>query len=292
MCTALCIDCPCAVCKVCFIRWGLSLSRSPNRGWCFFFQHIRLQPLGCFDQWINGSCALVTIHLEWASAGSSPCLPLALLSPGLPSLPHELPWQLAATTSSRQTRSPWASQTHPLQTHSHIFVDGCWGHAPTRLLTLPPISSASPPSCIRLARLLSLSVWRFPASSCGLWTQEGADRLFGGKPAVHQSYSDVSAHPWSNMRTILLPPHRTQNTRNTTLCSSLSQCKSFFYWIEYEVHLEYKIKVLSCTTWNQNRWNNFFSVTLKLFTIQEQQALLNIPSSYCALVRQSILHCM
>lgn len=96
----LCIDLLCALCKVCFIRWGLSLSRSPNWGWCFFFQHIRLQPLGCFDQWINGSRALVTIHLEWASAGSSPCLPLALLSPGLPSLP---PWApLTAGCHNRQ----------------------------------------------------------------------------------------------------------------------------------------------------------------------------------------------
>lgn len=35
-----------------------------------------------------------------------------------------------------------------------------------------------------------------------------------------------------------------------------------------------------------------FSATLNLFTIQEQQALLNIPTSYCALVRRNILHCM
>lgn len=37
---------------------------------------------------------------------------------------------------------------------------------------------------------------------------------------------------------------------------------------------------------------NYFTATLKLFTIQEQQALLNMPTSYCALVLRNILHCM
>ncbi|KAG7242559.1 hypothetical protein INR49_020272 [Caranx melampygus] len=34
-----------------------------------------------------------------------------------------------------------------------------------------------------------------PASSSGLWSQEGADHLVGGEPAVGQSGSDVSLHP-------------------------------------------------------------------------------------------------
>lgn len=35
-----------------------------------------------------------------------------------------------------------------------------------------------------------------------------------------------------------------------------------------------------------------FSATLNLFTIQQQQAPVNIPTSYCALVLTNILHCM
>lgn len=39
----------------------------------------------------------------------------------------------------------------------------------------------------------------FPASSSGLWSQEGADHPLGGEPAVGQSGSDVSMLPSSNM---------------------------------------------------------------------------------------------
>ena len=39
----------------------------------------------------------------------------------------------------------------------------------------------------------------FSVSSSGLWSQEGADHLVGGEPAVGQSGSNVSQHPQSNM---------------------------------------------------------------------------------------------
>ena len=39
----------------------------------------------------------------------------------------------------------------------------------------------------------------FSVSASGLWSQEGADHLVGGEPAVGQSGSDISLHPWSNM---------------------------------------------------------------------------------------------
>lgn len=44
--------------------------------------------------------------------------------------------------------------------------------------------------------------------------------------------------------------------------------------------------------WRDQADERAFSATLNLFTVQQQQALVNIPTSYCALVLANILHCM
>lgn len=72
----------------------------------------------------SGSMALALLSpFIWSERALAPVLVCRWpsYSPGLLSLP-ELPWQLAATTSSRQTTSPWAPQTHarPPQTHTSL----------------------------------------------------------------------------------------------------------------------------------------------------------------------------
>lgn len=57
----------------------------------------------------------------------------------------------------------------------------------------------SAPLLSRLSQPLLFSVWVFLASSSGLWSQEWAEHLFGGEPAVDQKVSDVSYHPRSSV---------------------------------------------------------------------------------------------
>lgn len=72
-------------------------------------------------------------------------------------------------------------------THPHFFFP--LTHTPPRLFLCPRLSvypSVSPALTLCLG---------FLASSLGLWSQEEADHLVGGEPAVGQSGSDVSLHP-------------------------------------------------------------------------------------------------
>lgn len=85
--------------------------------------------LGCslWGALTGGSMALALLSpFIWSERALAPVLvcrwPYSHLTS--PLSPHELPWQLAATISSRQTRRRWASQTHPLQTQTHTHLCG------------------------------------------------------------------------------------------------------------------------------------------------------------------------
>lgn len=63
-------------------------------------------------------------------------------------------------------------------------------HTPPRLFLHPPLLPLNPSVSTALTLCLG-----FSASSSGLWSQEGADHLVGGEPAVGQRSYDVSQHP-------------------------------------------------------------------------------------------------
>lgn len=148
------------------------------------------------DQWLLRSChhsfALSERLLQPPSAAGYP-FTWPLLSPWAP---------LTAGCHNQQQLDDKSLGFRSMQTlHKHISAmsvydaSGSWRHAPPFFFSF---GSLCPPPLPSVSATLILCLG-FLASSSGLWSQEWAEHLFGGEPAVDQKVSDVSYHPWSSV---------------------------------------------------------------------------------------------
>lgn len=184
----------------------VSLPGAPTGADVSFFSTLGCSLRGALT---SGSMALALLSpFIWSERALAPVPPSAA-GPAFTWPPlsfPELPWQLAATTSSRQTTSPWAPRpcTPSANTHTRLCGERLWciwiltPCTHTFFFSSPP----QPPLHHRFSTLLyqsvsacsPLSVWVFSASHSGLWSERGADHLFGGKTAVGRRRFNSSHH--------------------------------------------------------------------------------------------------
>lgn len=197
---------PCMLCVRCVLSDEHCLPpKAPTGADVSFFSTLGCSLRGALT---SGSMALALLSpFIWSERALAPVLvcrwpsfhlasPLSLSSPDS--------WLPQPAADRRQVLG-LHRRMHALHKHTHHRDEWLWciwmltPRTPTFLsLSLPLPNGFSTPFYPSVSAALALCLG-FSASSSGLWSQEGADHLVGGEPAVDQSGFDVSLHPWSNI---------------------------------------------------------------------------------------------
>lgn len=163
----------------------------------------------------------------------------------------------------------------PNAIHPLFFLSLFW-------ITLPPPLLSVSATLILCLGFSSLFLWSLESgmSRSFIWrgTSCGPESLWRQLPPRIQHIITSSAAPMPAVSGILGTTGSTNQYQKQYghIKCKISQCKMVF---QLDQSWDFYLFI-------------FFTAALKLFTIQEQQPLLNIPTSNCALVLQNILYCM